>query len=514
MDAVTINKGQGGLQRQPAGRDFISGLVLYGTISGWVSGTIKEMLSIADAVTNGITNTHVGETAAILETACATGSTGDSVNIYFQEPIKKVLLATYTQTSGDTTDTLLATHIAAAINANTVNTGYTAAGSTGNLLVTLRPGLGIWANVNFATLMTFTYSVGATLLLGAATNPTPGVFSEIDIMYYHINRFFTQAPNATLYTSVTTVPSWSAYAYGEVGTMQTANSGAIRQCGVYKQHAYATADITAIQAQINTLVTNKVPPMSCIYGADLSATTAAVLPNLATLNSEHVSFSAGQDGNAQGWWLSQVSGMSITQVGDIVGLIAAAQVSDDIGWPQNYNLAIDGVENVIPAFATGELLSALSNNTLNQVDAYRYIFGNIAVDNSPSGTFVNEDHCCTLTTSDYAYIHNNRTIDKAARSLYPAYFLQLKAPLVVQSNGNLTNPSAQFFNGVGEQALAPMAANNANTGRPELSNYSVNVNPVLGNVGGQTYMYITAKIQPIGVAQQIVINLAFAVTIQ
>lgn len=515
MNNVIINRGNGGLGRQPVGQDYISGFVFYGssgTLSalGWTSGAVKKFGGIADAIAAGITNTHVGETKATATLTCGVGTAGHIVKITVTNPKTKAVtvLCTYTEVSGDATDTVFATNLTAAINAQTYLTGFTATASTDTVVISAAPGLGVTLNSGTPISLSGTGAADVTI----TDQFTSGVGSEVDNYYYHINRYFTQSPNATLYVSLTTTPSWSGYAFGEIGLIQTAANGAIRQCGVFVPTTFATAMVTAMQAEVATLITND-QPLSVIMGADFSSTTAAALNNLATLNSEHISVSVGQDGAAQGNTLFLAAGYSITQVGDVLGLVSRSQVSDDIAWVSTYTLSPDGIENAVPAFATGELLSALSAGTINGVDAYRYIFGRQFVNDSPNGTFVNDSHCATAYTSDYAYIENNRVIDKAARLSYAAYIAALNGPLIVKANGTLTNAQVAYFTGIGETALAGMAANNPNTNRPEISGYAVTVNPNQ-NVLTTSELVVSIAIQPVGVARQIIINLQFTVSIQ
>jgi hypothetical protein len=177
-----------------------------------------------------------------------------------------------------------------------------------------------------------------------------------------------------------------------------------------------------------------------------------------------------------------------------------------------YNLAIDGIENAIPGFGTGELYSGLSTGTINQVDSYGYIFGRLFPDNSPPGTPVNNPYCATLPTSDYFFIWNNRTFDKAARLLFAAYAAQLAAPLTVNKDGTLTNAAVAFFEGLGNQALSVMLSNNPNTGRPDLSGASVTINPAQIVLSTST-LVVTVSLLPIGAADNIVINLSFATSL-
>lgn len=513
MNNVVINRGQGGLGRQPLGQDFISGLIFYGasgtlTDLGWTSGTVKKFGGIQDAINAGITPNHVGEVKATATLTCSTAAVGLIVIVTVAGPINGItILCTYTTVSGDSVATAFATNLTAAINAQSYLTGFTATASTDTVVISAAPGLGI--SLNTGTPITVTGSGNADVAI--TDQFSAGAASEVDNYYYHINRYFIQSPNATLYVSITTTPSWSGYGFPEIGLIQAAANGSIRQSGIFIPTTFATTQVTAIQAAVATLI-GEGQPMSVIIGADFSATTAAALPNLATLNSEHVSVSVGQDGAAQGYDLFLAYGKSITQLGDILGLTSLSQVSDSIAWVATYTLSPDGVENAVPAFATGQLLSSQTTGTINNVDAFRYIFGKQFVNDSPNGTFVNNPYTCTSPANDYAFIFNCRTIDKASRLLYAAYVEGLAGPLEVNSDGTLSNASVAFYEGVGESALSGMSSNNPNTNRPELSGYTITINPAQ-NVLSTSNLAVSAELQPIGVANNITINLQFAVNL-
>ena len=515
MNNVIINRGHGGLGRQPLGQDFVSGLVFYNDTlpSGFTTdNNILKFGGLSDAVSAGITNTHIGETTAVYHATVSAGSVGDVISIYFQEPINKVLLCSYTQQPSDSSAPFLTASLVAAINANTVNTQYSASYVASILTINIRKGLGGYPTVGDISIVVNGVADDAFF---SSPGMTTGVGSPMDVYYYHVSRFFAQSPNSTLYVGFFPVPS--SYTFTEVSTMQNFANGAIRQLGIYEDGIstyFSTSFVTAVQAQVNSQIA-KNSPLSVILGANMSPLSISVLPDLSSLNSEHVSVVAGQDGGAQGYTLCQAYGRSITQLGDVLGLVASAQVSDDIAWVATYTLSPDGIENAVPALAIGAggtLLSTLSDGDINAVDAQRYIFGRQFVNDSPNGTFVNDSHCATAYTSDYAYIENNRTFDKAARQLYAAYIDQLAAPLVLNPDGTLSNSTVAFFEGLGEQALSNMAQNNPNTGRPELSGFKVSINPAQ-NVLQTSSLIVTIKLEPVGVAREIILNLQFAVSL-
>ncbi len=536
MNNVTINRGQGGLGRQPLGQDFVSGMIFYPTSTTLAithcpitNGQKAKLGGISDAIALGIAPNHFGETKAkITLTITAVGDVGDIMQVKYVDCQGNVtILCNYTLTSGDVTDNTgdtLATDLAAAINAQSGLTGFTASPSTNTVAIIVMAGQGIFSNAGTPLTAAVTNNAGSPFAYSHSVT-TPGVASQLDAFYYHINRFFIQSPNSTLYVLFSESPSsWTGYGFAEVTTLFNYSTGAIRQIGVYQDSNVATAptmanlkgNVEAIQEQVAAIITADNFGVSVLLGATLINPTgsllAAALTDLSICNSEHVSVVAGQDGGAQGNYLYNAYGISITQLGDVLGLVSRAQVSDDIAWVATYTLSPDGVENAVPALASGELLSNLSSGTINSVDAYRFIFGRQFVNDSPNGTFVNDSHCATAYTSDYAYIENNRTFDKAARQLYSAYVAQLAAPLVLNSDGTLTNSTVAFFEGLGEQALSNMSQTNPNTGRPELSGFSVTINPAQ-NVLSTSTLVVSVSLQPVGVAREIVINLQFAVTV-
>ena len=100
-------------------------------------------------------------------------------------------------------------------------------------------------------------------------------------------------------------------------------------------------------------------------------------------------------------------------------MLSLSAVSEDFGQPAKFNIS-NGIENDVPAFANGQLLSAaaLSDAALDAIDANRHIFGQKY--GGYPGTFFNDNHCAVALTSDYAYINDNRVIDKAIRGIYSA----------------------------------------------------------------------------------------------
>ena len=125
LNNVNFVLGQGGLGRPLPGQDYISGLLFYSASlpSGFsTSNRIKKFFSVADAVAAGIKSDYSDESKATATfTSTVIGTNGDTVAVSVAEPNSvSVALGTYIKASGDSSTTLVAAGIAAAINANTV----------------------------------------------------------------------------------------------------------------------------------------------------------------------------------------------------------------------------------------------------------------------------------------------------------------------------------------------------------------------------------------------------------
>ncbi len=271
-NSVTLIKGPGGLGRPLDGQDFISGYIHYTSVlpSGFTSSArIQEIFSVTDAENLGITDTHIGEVRATASFAVTgAGSPGNSIAVL----IGGTPVATYTVQTGDTTNTI---NYALAQLINSSTSGYTSNGSTASAtaVLTAPAGSGIFPNT-VATNVTVGGTVSATIgTLGG------GVYSEIDIMHYHISEYFRAQPQGDLYVGV--YPNSTDFA--EITTMQNFADGKIRQVGIYKSTAFATSQTADIQTQLDLCELNN-KPLEAIYQPDfISVTNLNNLSDLHTL---------------------------------------------------------------------------------------------------------------------------------------------------------------------------------------------------------------------------------------
>ena len=511
---VIFNKGQGGLGRPLAGTDYISGLLFYSASlpSGFsATNRIKTVYSLEEAVNLGITNTSIGETKAtatfLVTNKGASGDTHkltcaiiDSVNPTASKAANGVVtLCNYTQVAADiiSVDTA-ATRLAAEINLGTPTHGFTAVATTATVTITAPAGQGIFLNSGTPYVSTIVGTLAGTL----TQNVVAGVASDIDILYYHVSEFFRVQPKGKLYIGVYATADDTTFA--SVTLMQNFAQGEIKQLGIYqKTTAFATSQVTTLQAVLDALETNHKTISSVIYQADFNAVTdLTTLANLKLLNAKNVTVSIGQDGDNNGFKLWKATNKSIGCMGTTLGAVALAKVNESIRWIAKFNMAAAEYDTL--AFANGTLYTTVADGSITNLDSFGYNF--LKKEIGLVGSYFSRPNTCIAATSDYTFIYNNRVIDKAIRGLRAFLLPQLASPLVVNADGTLSEDTIGFFNSLCDRALEVMQRDF------ELSAFSVTIDPSQ-DVLTDNELTIAVKLVPVGVADTITVNIGFALSI-
>jgi hypothetical protein len=348
--------------------------------------------------------------------------------------------------------------------------------------------------------MTATYVTTGTAIAGTIVAFTGGASSQSAIHYYHISEFFRMQPKGILYVGLYNTSA----TYTEITDMQTYATGSMRQVAVFKDGTWASGDITILNAIAVTNKTNY-KPLSILYAGNLVATAdITTVTDFSTSTTNLVTSVISQDGGGKGHFLfeSSLTGgakKSITNIGTALGTIALAKVSESIAWVGKFNIS-DGVENEIVEFCNGQLWTSLSQSALEALFSKRHLWAKKFT--GVSGTFWVDSSCAVATTSDYAYIENNRTICKAERNLYTAYTPLLNSPITFNANGTITDNTIAYFENVGNAALDQMVKDN------ELSAKSVTINPTQ-NVLSTSTLTIAVTLVINGVARIISIPIGF-----
>jgi len=513
---VTFVLSPAGLGQAATGDDFISGEVLYGTAPGSFATTSKQAVySLTDAENKGITLDHADEVRATGSLVIAgVGSTGDTISLQVVEtnPVTSanptgtttVTLCTYTQAAGDTTATLLAASIAAAINANSYLTGtstlagYTATAATGTITVTARYRLGI--NLNTKSLIP---TMVGGITTGTNTAFSGGVYSKKAVWHYIVSEFFRANPTGVLWVGFFASPDYT----NDCISLQNAANGAIKQFGVFDSTVTSastfTSNGTLLQAQMATLFGGYNPAV-VVYAPNIKAISdLSTLQNQQTKSNYYVSPLISQDGGAAGAQFYINSGVSMGNIGCALGTISAAKVNQDIGEIGAFNITND-TEMAIPAFTNGQLVSAVSSNLLDQLDSYRYLFA--TTQPNISGTFWVNDWSCVVATSPYYRISRNRTMNKAVRLTYANVVPLLKSQIILKADGTIDDVTIAKFDG----AVLPVQTQMLNAG--EISNMKITIDPTQ-NVIANGKLIMSIAIQPTITADFIEEDMSFVAKI-
>lgn len=506
---------QGGLGQQLPGTDYYSGQLFWCADNALPSGfsttdRIKKVGQIQDAEALGITNDYADETQATATYLVTNaGATGDKAIFSVNEPNGLVVeLGTYTRSSTDTTAALVATAIAAVINAQTPTTGYSATVSTATVTIIARKGLGIFLNSGSPLGVTITGTVAGTI-----TQFSGGVYSKRAIWHYHIDRFFKMQTNnqGILWIMINTTPV-STPTFSEIQTLQTYTNGLIKQMGIWFDFtAYASSHFATIQSVCNTLDGLSMPVDTVVYSADMSATTVeAITLNLGSLNDKNVNVNIAQDGAATGASLYTTTGKSIGSVGAELGTIAAGAVSQSIAEVGAFNVS-DGTEFDTPAFATGQLVRNVSTTVQNTLDSYQYTFlrkfaGTVTI----TGTYWNNEKVAISPTSDYNRISRNRTVNKAKRGVREALLPRLASRIYLNRDGTLQATDIASLVTVAETPLSQMQSDGDLSGNDAAGErgYQVSIDPTQ-DILATNILYVTIKLIPVGIADGITVTIGF-----
>lgn len=505
LNDITINYGQGGLGRALDGEDYYSGFLFY-TDSNPLNNNSNQaqILSLQQAEQLGIVGDYSDETPATTTYAVDTaGVTGDTFKIVAPEPNGFVTICDISipaSITGDTNDQ--AEYIANAINNGTRTHGYSATFSTAFVTITSRAGLGIYPNNNAL----LTYSTGTIdVIIDDTSN---GVASEKAVWHYHIAEYFRLQPSGNLRVRFASLTG-NAFDFAELGWMQGNASGKLRQVAIYLANASKSivaniSLIQAVQTQVDTLIALH-QPMSTIVAFDgYNTNDLTTLVDLGTYDCRSVSVTIGQDGANLGYNLTEACGFSMTDLGAVLGAVSFSAVNESIAWVSKFNMT-NGVELSYPAFLNTNVVDMVADaNLLNQLNNYRYLFLRQFV--GVAGTFVNDNHCAISEANDYAYMNDNRVIDKCHRLLYAGVLPFLNGTIKLEADGTLSLSTCGYVQGLASTSLDAMIRAN------EISNYQILIDPAQ-NILATSTLVVTANIQPTGVARHITINLGFVTSI-
>jgi hypothetical protein len=324
------------------------------------------------------------------------------------------------------------------------------------------------------------------------------------VLHYHISEFFRINPSATLYVQIVAEPAQGSPDFEEIKELQAFADGKIRQVGVWTDNTFATTQVTLLQGVADDLEDDHMP-LSILLVADFhSVSDLTTLSNLKTLTAPNVSVIFGQDGAAAGKALYTDKSVTIGCLGAALGALSLSAVSESFAWVKKFNM-VGGSELDSPALGNGTLVKDITSSALDAINTKGYIFLRKFV--GLTGSYLNDNFTCEAATSDFCYINNVRTIDKAIRNVRTFVLPELNGKLRIDAeSGELAIDTIKYFESLAKRALAQMQ----NDG--DLSGYDVYIDPkqdVLSN----SNLDIQIACVPYGTARSIAVTIGFATSV-
>lgn len=288
------------------------------------------------------------------------------------------------------------------------------------------------------------------------------------LVYHVIDRFFKRNPDATLFILVAAqtnsltdlVDATKDFAK----KLLREQKGLIKFLGISRNPAadyvpvLATgldSDVITAVAKAQTLYDEEFAAFRyasiLIEGRSFNGTAAAAL-DLRTLDAPNVSVTIAADP------IISTDAPAYAAVGDVLGFISKAAVSQNIGeFTPEFNLSDVGRDMFITAGLSSSLdINSYGDADLDALNDKGYIFPTAVA--GLDGFFINDSHTASLLAdNDYAYIENNRTIEKAIFLARQALLPKVKSRVKVDpETGQLQDEDRKSLEATGIKALEGM----------------------------------------------------------
>jgi len=339
------------------------------------------------------------------------------------------------------------------------------------------------------------------------------------LVYHHIDRFFTRNPNATLY--FLTAPQTAALA--DMANVANAyakkllrdQQGKVKYVGIGRNPVAGyepvlanglDSDVVAAVANAQALYQSEFSQFRyasfLIEGRSFNGTAAAA-KDLRTLTAPNVSVTIAADPAISN---SNAAFAGYAALGDVLGLISLAAVSQDPGeLDPAFNLQNTGLGLFTTAgLSSNQDINSYVDADLDQLNDKGYIFPDV-ISGLP-GFYLSDSHTCSaIGNNDYAYIENNRTIEKAIFLARTAILPKVKSRLKVDpSTGQLEDDDRKALETTGKKALEKMQDDGDISGGIDCY-----VDPEQ-NVLATSNVNVEIAFTPLSIGRQIVISIGFS----
>ena len=323
---------------------------------------------------------------------------------------------------------------------------------------------------------------------------TDAQYSQNAIVY-HVREFFKMAPKGTLYLCVKTTGEVSK---DDIKALQQHAQGSIRQFGIF---TLTMANVALFQTAAAELEQSH-QPASIVVGCGKGTLTLAILkaaqdPVIIVAGRSNVSVLVSCDLDpAVVALLGEDHFAYYSCVGNLLGAISNASVNECIAWVSKFPCGLTK-----PGFITGEFLTDVTATDLNLINDQRFIFVRTHV--GDAGNYYNDSFTLDLPTSDYAFIENVRTMDKATRGIRSKILPFLNAPIYVDAqSGKLRADMVSYLEALAGEALEEMEK------AGELSGYQASIDPDQ-NLLATSQLQVVIENVPVGVMRTVNIKIGF-----
>lgn len=324
---------------------------------------------------------------------------------------------------------------------------------------------------------------------------------ETKVLHYILESIFNMNPGVSLYVGIFK-PAAGTNAFSEIKLIQNFAGGRLRQVGVWNGAVELSDTIINSLQSVATTLEAQNKPLSILYAPKVADVTS--LEGYAKAGRKNVSVIIAQDGEGTAAALYKDAGnaakASVSALGDLLGAVSKAKVHQSVAWVEQFPTNI-----AVAAFGDGTKYRDLDTATIEELDADRFIF--CRTYDGFAGTFFNDNHTLDLPTSDYAYISDVRTMDKAVRGIRSYLLPKLGRPMKVDaSTGKLERTAVEHLITTGNKALEDMERDG------ELSGYKFDIDPDQ-NILSTSRVRGVIKNVPVGVMRNLDLEIGFAPSI-
>jgi hypothetical protein len=339
------------------------------------------------------------------------------------------------------------------------------------------------------------------------------------LVWTRINRFFLRNPNATLY--VLFAPQSAGLkdmvdvTQNYAATLLRSQNGAIKYCWIARNPAPGYEPVLAggLEQDVLDAITNA----QALYASEFAKYryasfliegrnfngTAAAATSLREMTAPNVSVTIAADPAIS---KSNAAFNGYAAVEDVAAIISLAAVSQDAGeLTPAFNLQNKGLGLFATAGLSSNLpMSSYADADLDALNDKGYIFPDVTA--GVDGYYISDSHTCSpIANNDYAYIENNRTIEKAIFLGRTAILPKVKSRLKVDpSTGKLLPQVCTAIETTGNAAIQPMVTDGDLSGGVDTY-----VDPSQ-NLLATSNLTVAMSFIPVPIARQITINIGFS----